>query len=327
MFQNDEDVASAIRPMLIATDGDMTVVSTPKGKRGLFYDQYQAAVAGMAKGNKNMHAFDLHPSWINPLVDRSQIEEEKLFLSTWQWKQEYLGEFIEAQDTFLPLPLIQGCVDEGLKLLARGVEGHEYVLGADFAKQRDETVVVLLERMDDGLLVVRHISCWTGVDYTSQIGRVKLLSEQFNVTAGAADATGVGVAVMEQVNGILPCVQGVTFTMQVKADMASTLRLLLEQKNLRLPNDRRLIMQLNGLVYNVSKSGNYLFESPQKSTLHDDYLWSLALACYAARQDAQVDRQKPILRGSRYEFAWQRERRERDYGSRDSAGPIFTARW
>jgi len=50
---------------------------------------------------------------------------------------------------------------------------------------------------------------------------------------------------------------------------------------LHLVNDRKLIMQINGLRYQVTKAGNLIFESPEKERLHDDYLWALALACYA----------------------------------------------
>jgi len=40
-------------------------------------------------------------------------------------------------------------------------------------------------------------------------------------------------------------------------------------------------MQITSLRYHVSKAGNLLFESPEKEGVHDDYLWALALACYA----------------------------------------------
>jgi hypothetical protein len=43
-------------------------------------------------------------------------------------------------------------------------------------------------------------------------------------------------------------------------------------------------MQINSLRYQVSKAGNLLFESSEKEGVHDDYLWALALACYAARE-------------------------------------------
>ena len=44
------------------------------------------------------------------------------------------------------------------------------------------------------------------MDYSEQIGRIKRLSELFRIVREAADATGVGVAVMEEILGILPCV-------------------------------------------------------------------------------------------------------------------------
>lgn len=42
-FLNDELVMQALKPMLISRKGTFTVVSTPFGKRGLFWDQYRLA--------------------------------------------------------------------------------------------------------------------------------------------------------------------------------------------------------------------------------------------------------------------------------------------
>jgi len=50
----------------------------------------------------------------------------------------------------------------------------------------------------------------------------------------------------------------------MKLELASGLRVLLEQKKLKIPNNKKLIMQLNGLHYQVSKTGNMVFESPEK---------------------------------------------------------------
>jgi len=49
--------------------------------------------------------------------------------------------------------------------------------------------------------------------------------------------------------------------METKLRLASTLKMLLEQKKIRVP------------------------------TIHDDTLWALALACHAAK----IDRSKPII--------------------------------
>ena len=47
-------------------------------------------------------------------------------------------------------------------------------------------------------------------------------------------------------------------------------------------------MQINPLRHQVSRTGNLLFESSEKEGVHDDYLWALALACYAARETPLV---------------------------------------
>ncbi|MCJ7768377.1 hypothetical protein MUP79_08305 [Candidatus Bathyarchaeota archaeon] len=78
------------------------------------------------------------------------------------------------------------------------------------------------------------------------------------------------------------------FSVATKTEMAAGLRILFEQKRITLPNDKKLIIQINSLRYQVSKTGNLLFESPEKEGVHDDYLWALALACYAARETPLV---------------------------------------
>ena len=86
----------------------------------------------------------------------------------------------------------------------------------------------------------------------------------------------------------MPSTEGYVFSIPVKVDMAAGLRVVMEQKRLHLVNDRKMIMQTNGLRYQVTKAGNLIFESPEKERLHDDYLWALALAIYRAREPPAV---------------------------------------
>jgi hypothetical protein len=55
-------------------------------------------------------------------------------------------------------------------------------------------------------------------------------------------------------------------------------------------------MQLNGLRYQVSTTGNLLFESPEKDRVHDDHLFPRPRL--PRRLAQQVDRSKPILRSA-----------------------------
>ncbi|MFI5448722.1 MAG: hypothetical protein ACHQ03_02995 [Candidatus Bathyarchaeia archaeon] len=174
----------------------------------------------------------------------------------------------------------------------------------DFAKRRDETVIVLVEVERDGMLTVQYIESLQGsgknrtmIDYSDQIGRIGQICEAFSVRKFEADETTVGIPVVEDLCRIMPQTQGINFNAPMKLELASGLRALLEQRRLKIPNNKKLIMQMNGLHYRVSKNGNMVFESPEKDKLHDDYLWALTLACHAARQ---VDRSKPIFRTGFY---------------------------
>jgi hypothetical protein len=54
----------------------------------------------------------------------------------------------------------------------------------------------------------------------------------------------------------------------------------MEQKRLRIPYNLRLCQQINEQKYAYTKTGRLQFSHPEGS--HDDMLWSLALAVWAA---------------------------------------------
>jgi phage FluMu gp28-like protein len=119
---------------------------------------------------------------------------------------------------------------------------------------------------------------------TRPVGRRGELGKKFRIIGAMMDQTGVGEAVMEDLEAHLPAVKGVKLTRAIKHELASGLRYSLENRLLALPNNQKLITQLNSLHYKISKGGEYMYESPNTGTKHDDYLWALALAVYAARK-------------------------------------------
>jgi phage FluMu gp28-like protein len=281
-FQNDELVLRVVKPMISASHGRITIISTPSGKRGFFYNQYVMAVN--SKGTEpEIEAFDFFPSTINPLITKEFLLNERLNLNDLEYKQEYLGEFIETVDVYYPIDIIQPCVDPTLTQLENGEAGRRYLMGIDFAKKRDETVVIMLEETNDHEFIIRHIAAWSGMDYSQQIGRIAQLAGKFRIQRTVADKTGVGEALMEDLKRVVPSAEGVVFSLNSKADMAGRLRIIFEQKRIRIPNDKKLITQLNSLRYEVTKNGSLVFASPEREQLHDDYVWALAMACHAAK--------------------------------------------
>jgi len=292
-FLNDEPVMRAIKPMLSATQGHFTVTSTPFGKRGLFWEQYMLAVNRQTHDH-NIKAYEFHPSTLSPLITPAYLQEERRNLTEIEYKQEYEALFIEEADVYLTMELIQSCISADAEPKTEGDPTKTYLIGIDFAKKKDETVVIVLEQRADKKLIVRHIDAWSQMDYTEQIARIGEICKKFRITGGAADQTGVGEAVLEDLRKIAPCITGIIFNQKTKFEIASTLRLMMEHKRILLPDHKRLILQLNSVGYQVSRPGNILF---QPSREHDDHFWALALAVHALRiQSPYGPGSKPQIR-------------------------------
>jgi len=60
------------------------------------------------------------------------------------------------------------------------------------------------------------------------------------------------------------------------------LKVKMEQGLFKMPYDRRLCEQINEQRFEYTKNGQLKFWHPTGS--HDDQLWALALACFAAKE-------------------------------------------
>lgn len=169
-------------------------------------------------------------------------------------------------------------------MVDEGVKGRVYVFGLDLGKVRDPTVLILLDvDVERKHVTVRHIDEYPGMEYSNQIGHILQLPRRFAVVGGTVDMTGVGQAVCEDLLKDIPGSEGLTFTQQSKADMANLAKKYFEEGRITIPNNPKLIMQLNNLSYKFSKGGHLLFDNVQQR-FHDDYAWSLFLAIWAAEK-------------------------------------------
>lgn len=302
-FENDREILAVIGPMLAATHGTLTMMSTPFGKRGMFYEQYKHAVE-LEAVDPSVKVFNLYPSSISPLIGKEGLERERTsgLYTELEYQQEWLGEFLEEVDVYLPLDLIMACVNSEIELkpLTESQPTKRFYWGVDFAKKRDETAVIIIEKMKqpDGStkLIMRQWFTWAKMDYSDQIGRLGQLRKHLPCAKGVFDQSGVGEPVMEDIKRIIPNAEGVIYSDTVKLDLLGRLRVWMEstQKKkqtpdlvmptLEIPNDKKLIMQLNSITYEVSKTSRILFREEEKAKIHSDLAWALAMAVAAASE-------------------------------------------
>lgn len=278
-WTHDEEIWQAVAPSLTRTDKErrLTVISTPLGKRGKFFDVWE---------NHNWysaHKVDLYEA----IKDGCPVDIERchqLVPDDIAFRQEFLCEFVDEATSYFPYDLIMPCVDHNLtndsldQLQAR--TGSLYS-GYDPAKLVDSGVYTIVER-NDREIVIRHIKEWQGVSYSEQERYINMMTQATSISKLLTDSTGVGVKIQEDLEGSLGArAEGITFTNAIKEQIITDLRVAFQDRTIRIPHDMKLITQLHGLQRSISDAGATKYQHEENK--HDDYVWSLALALRAIK--------------------------------------------
>ena len=167
-----------------------------------------------------------------------------------------------------------------------------YVIGIDFGKHADHSAIAVLQRFEEGLRLVYLKEFPLDTPYTAVIGTVRTLKEAYRFTAGCLDQTGVGEGPYEEIRQFMPTIKSVSLTAPVKEDVLGRLRLTMEQHRLTMPrDDSRLLVQITSQRCEPTASGRLKFSHPPGT--HDDCLWALGLAVYAAQEPPFPKRTRP----------------------------------
>lgn len=162
-----------------------------------------------------------------------------------------------------------------------------FYLGIDLGKHQDHSVICAVkgERADEKeVLRVWHLKEFAlETPYSHILGYAKRLQSNLSVRKIFIDQTGVGDYVVEDAQNIgLSNVEGVTLTAQRKREILTHLKERMAERELIIPDDRDLHLQLNQQEYGLTKTGLMIFRHPQGG--HDDKLHAVALAVAASRE-------------------------------------------
>ena len=273
--------------MLATTNGSAVMLSTPWGRDHVFYRSF-----------KNPNYWSQHVRAEQcPRISKEFLEEQRRDIGELRYKMEYEAEFVEDENSFFRQDLIRECVDDydlidEDQLKVEGKVAGTYFLGADFGKRVDYSVVALLkEEEKERIRLVFLKQFQLGTPYTEVVAFIQRLSQKFDVAKGFVDQSAVGESLVEGIKEFASQIDGLTFTAKVKQDLMILLQTRMEQKKLILPLDRSLLSQINEQQYRFGKvkptespeeKGVMTFYHPQGT--HDDQLWALALAVYAAKE-------------------------------------------
>lgn len=295
-------------PATTRGDGRLTVVSTPLGQSGLFFE--------MANDRARYPEYSVHivPWWECSIMSIDPAESTALApdfdtdqrVKRWgtdsiksiynnmgldAFQQEYECSFADESVNFYPWGLIVNCVDDELN--QKDYDPNlSYVIGIDIAKKIDKTVVTVATVDDETGNITIHKTFETQDDYSKQVEFFNKLIADIKPNRVTVDATGVGGVIAEQLvskhGGI---VEAVTFTNANKERWATTFKGDMQMGKVRFPRKRELLAEIHAIERKKTEAGNYQFRA--RSDGHDDYFWSAMLAIYG------MGRKAPAIN-----FAW-----------------------
>jgi Terminase large subunit, T4likevirus-type, N-terminal len=95
----DDELYFSVRPMLAVSGGSLMMLSTPWGRRGVFYQEW-------TEGGEGWERYRVPASEV-PRITPEFLEEERRALGEWFFAQEYLTEFRETEDSVFPAEVVE----------------------------------------------------------------------------------------------------------------------------------------------------------------------------------------------------------------------------
>lgn len=104
-----DGVYAALRPMMATSDGQLIALTTPYGRRGWFFDEWQRE-DGWEK--QSITALDC------PRISEEFLAEERASMGDWRFRQEYMCEFVDTDEQFFSSELIDAMTNNELEVWA-----------------------------------------------------------------------------------------------------------------------------------------------------------------------------------------------------------------
>lgn len=262
-FISEEAWQEALRPALSDRKGGALFISTPKG-RNWFWRLYLKGQEG--GGEWQSWQF---PTVSNPYIDPKEVDAARAELPEAVFAQEYLASFIEDAGQ-----VFRRVMDAATATVQDApIERHHYILGVDWGKHEDFTVLTLLDATDRSMA---QLDRFNQIDYTVQTQRLKALAERFRVSSIIAERNSMGEPLIEQLQRDGLPVQAFETTNATKATAIDALALAFERGSIRILRDPVLVNELQAYAMERLPSGLLRYSAP--AGLHDDCVMSLALA-------------------------------------------------
>jgi hypothetical protein len=269
-FMKEITWSHVLRPSLSDREGRALFISTPKG-RNWFWRLWQR---GQDDKYQDWASWSFKTAE-NPFIQKQEIETARFSLPQMVFAQEYLGEFLaDAGGVFRKV--VEAATAEEQQ---NAQEGHSYVMGVDWGKYQDFTVFTIFDTTEKSVI---YMDRFNQIDYTVQVGRLKVLYDRFKPRLIAVERNSIGDPLIEVLERDGLPIEPFLTTNASKANLIDELSLAFERGHLRILPDPVLVGELQAYEATRLPSGMLRYSAP--NGIGDDTVISLALAVWASKQ-------------------------------------------
>lgn len=285
MHGDDREIWASVFPTVLRGGGELDVASTPKGRDNMF--------AELRANPRFTHSTVTLDDAIRAGLEIDACEIRESMNDEELYRQEFCCAFLDESSAFLTYDMIARAEDATLEkrfdpaALSR-LSGPLFC-GVDIGRHRDFTVFWVVE-LEGDVLVTRGVRETTDEAFRQQYETLRRLLSLRQVRRCAIDGGGIGMALAESAVDEFGSsrVESVAFTAAVKDEMASRLRLRIEDGTMRIPVDPTIRNDWHSIRRSVTSAGPARYEATRSRAGHGDRFWAACLAVRAAGSEPGV---------------------------------------
>jgi phage FluMu gp28-like protein len=214
---------------------------------------------------------------------RSGSADEESFL------QEFMCQPADDNTAFLSYDLIASCEYAEANQWQTDLLDckNPLFVGVDVGREHDLTVIWLIEQVG-GVNFTRRVIEMSRQTFDAQEQTLYELLKLPMVRRCCIDQSGLGRQFAERAAKKFGAyrVEGVSFTVSTKEELAYPVRVAFEERTIKVPFTNAIRADLRGVRKEVTSSGHTRFAGERNRYGHCDRFWALALALHAAKRPA-----------------------------------------
>lgn len=299
---NEMEVWEAASPAALVWGFPIRIISTHRGKGSIFYSFIKRLERGELQWKHYKTTFvDAVRQGLaeKSLRKKCTREEEDAYIDKIRksvgddsiWAQQFMCQPQDENETFVTYTLLEKAATAELMPFNQLWECKALFGGLDIGRFKDLSLLWLVEEVNKGLFITRHILPIQGTNFPKQEAIIgQYLDELPNLRRLCIDRTGMGIGITDHLQARygMSRIEGVNFTAAVKESMAFRMKKTLEDGSFLIPPDRSIMDDFQLIKQSVTVAGNIRLQADRQNGSHADYFWGAALSLEAGSTEAYI---------------------------------------